>query len=414
MRSFFKNVSFSFSGSVIAGAVMFGVNIVSGRFLGPEEFGKIAFFLVIYQLFSILMLFGFDQSVLRSLSKTEDSIKHRNIVSTSIIFILLLSLFISIVLLFFHDTLAAILLTSSKLLVWSVVFALFASLRLLFDGIIRAAGLFKFQALIKVFESLIVIASLCLLVFLFGNKGFESYVIAIFVATVFVLVMFGLKLIGHYGWGKFDYNSLRKIFSYSKIVFFYSLISVFLAQGDKFLVNKYLGTYQLGIYNAYYISSILFMSVVMLSIYNVLFPMVSRQKDVSLAVRKIDKIALASFLPGLLIVSSIIFFMLKFFGNNYPIELNLIILFATLSLLQLFASFYAAVVNAHSNKSYFYSMLSLCLRSVLYILLVVVLIQRNTFSVNSILLLLIANSFVEIVFSKILIKKMAGITKAVE
>ena len=69
MRKFLGNLSWSFFGGIIAAGATFTVNIVAGRLLGPEEYGKYSLVFLISQIFLIPMIFGMDTAIARTISK---------------------------------------------------------------------------------------------------------------------------------------------------------------------------------------------------------------------------------------------------------------------------------------------------------------------------------------------------------
>ena len=70
MRKFLGNLSWSFFGGIIAAGIMFAVNILAGRWLGPEEYGKYHIVLALGQVFVIPMLMGMNTSAAYHIAKT--------------------------------------------------------------------------------------------------------------------------------------------------------------------------------------------------------------------------------------------------------------------------------------------------------------------------------------------------------
>ena len=69
MRKFLGNLSWSFFGGIIAAGLFFIFITLSGRWLGPDGFGKFSLALSSSYFFSLLILFGFDTASIRWLSR---------------------------------------------------------------------------------------------------------------------------------------------------------------------------------------------------------------------------------------------------------------------------------------------------------------------------------------------------------
>ena len=71
-RKFFYNIYLSLGGGIIAGAIMFIINILAGRWLGPEKYGTLSLTISISQILLIPLIFSLDISSVRALSRSKN------------------------------------------------------------------------------------------------------------------------------------------------------------------------------------------------------------------------------------------------------------------------------------------------------------------------------------------------------
>ena len=87
MRKFLANLSWSFFGGVIASLAMLFVNVLGGRFMGPEQYGFYGLVLAVSQVLILLSLFGMDTAGLKLLSRDKTKEACSESMSTMTIFI---------------------------------------------------------------------------------------------------------------------------------------------------------------------------------------------------------------------------------------------------------------------------------------------------------------------------------------
>jgi O-antigen/teichoic acid export membrane protein len=108
---------------------------------------------------------------------------------------------------------------------------------------------------------------------------------------------------------------------------------VFYTNVSKLIIQNFMSFTDLGIYSAYSYSSINVMGLLTGIFFTVFFPFASKYQNKDVIFVKIRKITPYLFIFGFPFVITIQYFMLKLYGENYPIDPVLMILFAIASLL---------------------------------------------------------------------------------
>jgi O-antigen/teichoic acid export membrane protein len=133
MRKFLGNLSWSLGAGLLAAVIMFGVNIVAGRVLGPVEFGKYNLVLSLATALMFFFLLGNNQSSVRYLSDKAHERNQYHIVG-SVIFLTFIQILIIFCLIFFlKDFVAEKLGVDAHVVYLALFFGLLLSLKDLSD-----------------------------------------------------------------------------------------------------------------------------------------------------------------------------------------------------------------------------------------------------------------------------------------
>jgi hypothetical protein len=101
------------------------------------------------------------------------------------------------------------------------------------------------------------------------------------------------------------------------------------------------------------------------------------------------------------------FVVLKLFGSAYKASVLVLFLFGFVATLQFFVSFYANMVNSHSEKTYFWGLSLFSIRTFFYVVYILILIKFSLISIPTILFGLVMNYVVDIFNLRYIIKKYA-------
>ena len=406
MRVFLDNLSWSFFGGVVSGLLLFVATVIAGRYLGPEEFGKYSLMVATSQFFVIPMLLGMGVASVRFISKTKELAKKKKyIVSSSISVVLAISAICCIFVLF-QEEFFVFKYINKEIIVIVLIFSVVFVFKTLFDAHIRGLHLFEYQSLVKSAESFVVLTCLSIAIFFLNSDSYIIFGSAVIIGGVVMILLYILKLYKYFS-TKPDVVTVKKLFGYGKFAILGAILAAVFTIGDKFLINMYLGTEELGIYMAYYAVSVTFVAQIAIIIINVFFPKIAGIDNKLEITNKIDKLMKIGFIPIFLAMSVFIFVMIKLFGNEYPVSIIFIILFAILGTLHFFVPFFASIVNAHSRQTYFWGFIFFAGRSAIFIFYVILLITFDYFTMYTLLIGLIMNYIVDIYNLRFIIKKYA-------
>ncbi len=403
MKSFIYNLSWSVIGYFLSGVILISINIIMGRVLGPEEYGRYSLIVVIATLSSTIMFFGLDSTSIKFISHQNTKEQRDKSISNSIIFITLTSLLFLIIFLLFTSKIAYFLQTSNVIIQLGLILGLIITFRTLFDNIIKSMNLFKFQSAIKVFEAItILLLTLGLLMFVQNLKIYNFYLIFA-VAYIFSVIIILKKVkINIRSWDKVLWS---KMFVYWKAAVIISLVSIFINTADRFFIFNYLGPSQLGIYTAYLLSSTVIVGQFAIALLNVLFPSINIADNKKVILKKIDTLTRISFFPLLLIFSLLSVFTMKLFGSQYELNLFYVILVSFISYLQIIIVFYGSIMSSSAILLNIGKKFAL-LKPIVFVLVYLILIYNpKLISVAIFFILTIISYLYEIIACRICFRK---------
>lgn len=330
MRKFLGNLSWSFFGGVIATSIMFVVNIVAGRWLGPEEYGKYNAVIAALYFFMIPMGMGLDTALSYYFSKNSGEIERNNLFSSAIMNACVL-LAINGVFLLVYFWLFSYRISSytNEVVFIAFILASFFSLRNLGDALLRGLHRFREQSVVKVVEAAVLIT--CFLVAIFSLSGRVDYrvlvcsIIFSYIVYILVTILFLRKNI------RFLMANQRKwlLIKYGAVAIL-GTVSGFLIFGlDKIFVQSQLGLSQLGLYSAYFTVSIGVAGQLGVIVANVLFPVMAGINEGRVVLlNKLNRSYMFLFLPVLIFFSAFSHVSFLFLGASYQYSFIVSVIFS--------------------------------------------------------------------------------------
>ncbi len=402
MRTFLSHLSWSFVGGGIASSVMMVVNIAVGRLIGPTEFGKYSLVLTLSQIFLIPILFSLDTVSTRYIAENTDRQKIKQHISSAFYFVLASVIFLTTFSFFVLKDVSVFFNIDLTLLSVAVFLAVALAIKAILDSIIKGLHLFKTQFLVRILEAFSVLFFFSLLFLFLGFKTYVYYVSCLVLAS-FIAILFYLKIVFSY-LGSFSGEALRKQLSYGKIIFAGAVLIILFNSLDKFIILKYLGVRELGIYSAYFMASINMIAQLTQMFVNVFFPSIAKvpQRPILLKLERLFKILFA---PTALIISCIIFMIMSFFGKDYGINIQYIFGFSLIATLQIILIIYYSVFAASPKEIYIKYILRFNAVNFLHVLAYCFLIYMEIVSFGWIIALLILNNIVNIILQRNLIMR---------
>lgn len=400
MRLFLGNLSWSFFGGIIASTLMMGVNIGIGRYFGPEEFGKYNFVLILSQFFLILVYFGTDVSSIKFLSGEKDLFRKKEFFSSSFYFVVTMILLLWIVYYSLHSKIESYFHIDSQYVFFALILGSILSIKGIADGYLRALSLFRFQALVRVFEVIAIISFLFLILRITGVREYQYYAYALSAGAALFsfVVLFRLRK----NFVTFEWLSLKSMLSYGNVIFIGTIFGTAFNSLDKIIVAEYLGVAQLGIYSAYFMTSTNLIAQMTQVFNNVFFPTISRVDD-TMYVAKINTLVQWLFVPGGIVLSLVLYGILLIFGDAYRPNIFLATGFGFLAVIQIILTVNASMITALSKellKKYYFWLYSI---SLCHLVFYGVLIYFKSTTIPTLLLLFFVNYSILIFIQKSLI-----------
>ncbi len=323
--SFITSLFYVFIGFMFAKGLLFVLQIIAGRMLGPSEYGIYNLVASVAFIFSIFMLAGLHYSTTKYLGAVKNEKTRKRIISTSIISTLITT---TIFLVLF-------ILLRNQIIVWFKLTPWVFTLALIFS-VLNVAYLFSrfvlqglhFMKKLSIVEALYSIGTFTgffVLVLFMKNHiavvgGYSiGYILCLILTIIFIKRFISLKLDKFYA---------KKLFNYALFAFFMTSSGVLLGSVDKLMLNYFLDYATIGIYQAYFFSSMSIVGILVQIFLTVYFPTIVKYKKKRKILARVDKL----FLPILIGVSVLFPFAeyaaLRFYGSEYPISNLLLILFA--------------------------------------------------------------------------------------
>jgi len=393
MRKFLGNLSWSFFGGIIASGVMLIVTILAGKKLGPEGFGQYNSLLSFATAMTFLFLLGNDTGSVRYLSDREHQNKKGEILTTSLIMVLMQALIFGLLLFLFFDFIKHKFSFDDSFLFLGLVFSLLLSLKSLLDGYLRSFHLIKKQSIVRIVDSLLVIVSFLFFYYYLGRTEYYFYAVSISIGVTTFIVL-GFILISN-NFAKFSFAQVKFLFNYNKFLIFGS-IAGFVMSLERYFIGKYIGTYELGIYSAYYVASFLIISNLGGIFMNVFWPAAIKEKNnLKVILDKLNSLFLKSFPFWILFNSIFVFAVIFFMGKNYVFNSLYVILFPISSFVAFSFSTFISVLNIDRIKE------SVVISFFCYFILLILIA-----TLQNIMYYLVGQIFIYLIFSWIVQKRL--------
>ncbi len=338
VNTFLKNLKYAIFGYGIAAFCVFAFEILAGRILGAESYGKYALVSVVSLFLSLLMTAGITTATTKYIAEEENHLTRQKIISSSYLMIFFLIFAAGFVLFIFSSQISKIFSIPLNIFYTAIFLSGCFSLYTLATDILRGLHQIKKLSAFRIIYGLFIVSFLIIFL-LFSNVYFKTaaFIISFTYILIFLLVTINIR---HYLSFKIDKVWIKELFNYGKYVAVGGLLFIFLPRLGQIYVNKYLAVSNVGIYNAYYFSSISIISFFYTTFVTVFFPTASKYQEKEPILRKIKKFIPLLFLAGIPLLFFTQWIILKFYGSEYPIDYFLMILFAISSILILIYGLY--------------------------------------------------------------------------
>jgi O-antigen/teichoic acid export membrane protein len=251
-----KGAAYVFLGVMFSKFIGYLFKFVTAR-LGTEQYGILSLGIMVYAVFSIILLFGFDYGITRFtayyLSENSKS-KVKGLIKFAFPIVFISSLIGSIVLFFASEFIAINLFHTEQLSLVLKIFAFavpFDCMRGVFLGVIKGFKNLKYEFYSRyLIEGSSRILLMFLLVYLgFGIVGASiAYVVSVFLSFLFSMIFFS-KTFSIFNVESEKVNQFE-VFDYSWPLMFNALLGLAIVSIDSFMIGYFMTVSDVGIYNA--------------------------------------------------------------------------------------------------------------------------------------------------------------------
>ncbi len=373
VMSFVDNFGYVAIAEIIASVIGFPVKILVGRFLGPEEFGKFSLVLSLVQFFLIPMLFGLTTAALKFLpSQPERKKEIISIISclslaTTTGSILLLILTKTVWLRSFGIT--------DDIFWWGLLLSVINAAYFIFEAMNRGLQNYRLYFISTIVSSFALLASFCFFLFVLNEHTYRAFVMTMIVNFLVGTFFFLRPTMRGWSLNFVSWTQSRSILHYASYAILGGITGAIIGNTDRFFLNHYVSLYWVGVYSAYINASTVLVGKFFQLFLNVYFPTLTGDRDKANIGRRLRIVAIVSILPVFLLSVGSIFLVMWLFGKEFPIRLDLVILFSVINCLYIVYQLYMWLLNAQGPRGIRSVTVILGVGAVLNIILYLILIK---------------------------------------
>ena len=354
-KNFINNLLIVTLGSGLASLGTFAFTILGGRLLGPEEFGKFSLIQSVAFILYIPMLAGFGVGLVKYASETSNLLQQKKILGTTFRLTALTTVVSVIVILLLRPWIIEIFSITPEMLIIALFVSVVYVLSSMANSVQRGLKLMKSYAVWQPVYAFILLVLFGVFAFL-RVDSFRAMALPLLVAYgitgLGIMIMLGVR--NHLSFG-YDYNTAKKLMKYSFFGLIVLISSSIYTNVGRIFVAHYLTFSDVGVYSAYFGSSINLGSILFLTFNAVFFPTISGYEDQRPVLAKFERILpyfVIGGITGVFIFESIA---LRLFGEGYPRDIWLMVLFAATTVLNIWYLVYSNVFNAKGLRGAKYS-----------------------------------------------------------
>jgi O-antigen/teichoic acid export membrane protein len=348
VTQFVHDLSYVTIGTLVATCFSLTFNILSGRLLGPAGYGQFTLVQSLGMVMYLPMLAGLNASLIKYTAEGEERERHKRLISTTYIIVLLLTVVTIILYLWLGDALASLFTVSPDLLSLSIIYAvLFVGYTLTTSTLLGLHEMKMYAYFQPVFTAIMLGA--LLFYWSAGALSFTNALNAMLLGYGITTIVIGFRIRSYLSLS-IDRSSIRLLGTYAGMALISCITFTIYQNLGKLLLNRYLTVEDVGIYGVYYYAAFTVIALFSTIFTTVLFPAASRHGDVGAIFVRISR-GVRYFLilgvPGVL-VSELV--MLKLFGAAYPVVPSLVLSFALTAVVVNTYGLFQWIFNAESIR----------------------------------------------------------------
>lgn len=408
MRGFLKNLSWSMVGVVGSAAVLFVVSLLGARLLGPTEYGKYSLTISIANIVAVLCALGFDQAAVKFMSEraVTDVTQGTRYYSNSLRITATTSLLVALLIILLRPFIASFSGVEASILLMAAVYALFLAIRQGSEVFMRASQLFKPQAIIKIIEAVSTLLFFGALYVSVKNFGFTWYVGVLIAAGVVAMAIIYTKYLRQ-NLQPWDRKAFQEVRRYAQNSLFVSLVGILVLNVDRFFLNQSLGAGEVGIYSAYMLIPSTLATYFATAVVNVFFPTVNTLPDKRVLMRKLDKVAAYSVVPGIAGYFALGYVVFSLLGRAYRLDPGYLLLASIYGYVLVYVAMAAAIVGSSERMYRSYARL-LLVKLVAVSIIYTVLLKLHLISIAALMTVLIVSVLIDCILFRVAAARQEG------
>jgi len=347
IRIFIESLFFVFIATGISKGLLLIINLLGGRILGPTVYGEYSLIAATAALIGIPIGIGAVGGLVKSLADISDENRQRRIISTVGIYFMLTLLLFTVIYLAFYRNIAAIAKMGPNVFLMTIAFMFIMSIAMYMEYVLQGLHMQKQWSWYTSIAAVISFIIFVIMMLLGKINIFTLYFPNLLVYFIFFLI--SLFVLRKYTRAIFDREEFKKAFHYGTYVFIITLASTFLGNLDKLMLGYFLGAESVGIYTAYYFSSIALVGVLSGIFVRVFFPTAIKIKDTEGIFKKIKKV-----LPYIIICTAILSFISQYvmiWFYKFPLYMDTLLYFVITTVITTLFVIYSTLLSSGGTST---------------------------------------------------------------
>jgi len=374
VKTFFGSISYVTIGTLIGTLFSFSFNILSGRILGPEGYGRFVLLQSIGMFLFIPMLFGIHTAMIKYTAEKPDNDHQRVVLSSAFLMILFFTGTTLVIFALFADSIAALLSVSIDIYWLGILFAVLFVFYTMTTSALLGLHQMKLYALTQPIFSFLMLATFLALI-LMHQFNYLSMVYAMYLAYGVTALGILVFLRRHLEFGV-NRPWMGTLIRFGAAAMMGCVCFTIYSNVGKLMINYYMSVEEVGIYGVYYYAAFTVVTIFSGIFTTVLFPTISKYKDIGSFYKKLNTVIIYYTLLGIPFVVIFEFVILKLFGAQYPMVPELMLLFALTAMLWSGFDMYQWLFDAEGIRGAHLALGNAIMISVLNIVLNFLLIPR--------------------------------------
>jgi O-antigen/teichoic acid export membrane protein len=341
-----RHTSYAAIGTLFGALISSVFTILAARILGPANFGDFSLITVVGVIFGLSMALGLSPMIVYA-SRARDESEQTRIISTAYILMALFTVASVIIYVLLSSPLSQIIGISVTLYLFALAYALTSAFFALTLNSFRIFFKMKTYALLNAGQSIVVLV--VFLVFVSsGARSWQSAGYSLFISYV-AISLTSLVVLRKYISLRFDRFWSKRIVHYLRFAIPGAIAGACMGI-DRILINIFGTAAEVGIYSAYFLSSITVALMLSTIVNAAFFPYASRSRDKGSILVKINKAApyvSISLVPPFVLVERIVFFL---YGHQYPFSWEIAFFFALAAVLTFFYQCYGYLMGSEGPQ----------------------------------------------------------------